>query len=246
MRKLIILGMAIAAGLAAQYPRVAMNSSGHVARLYNAAPTWPDLSAWTWTQQQSASATLSTLKPPSIFITAPGNDWAQMFFSPTALPSPPYTVILGSTITQSKTTLEAGIGIVLRNSSLDTAIFYEIEDEASVTGTGTGCCRVFSGVYEQQTIGVSPDSHRIVGAPAWAVAPAQNPNQRGWIKIVDDGVHRTFYYSTDDATTWTQHHQDNSGQYVTPNQYGLVGYSIDTATSAGFFATIWQYTVTQP
>lgn len=235
----------VAAALCAQYPVINFNLSGSGRIAAQAPGPLTDLSSYTWVQQLGATLTQTTFTPPVVWMPNAGGFRIKLL--QTALPAPPYTVTLAATISQTPAdiTRQAGIGIILRDSVLDTAVTYFTENEWSqYLGFGT-CCRVLAGVYNSAIIGVNPDLNRIVGAPSWASAPGF-PAQRWWIRIVDDGVHRTFYYAADDGHAWILDHQDDSGQYVVPDTVGIGGDSLDAALYPGFYATIWQFTVTVP
>ncbi len=63
------------------------------------------------------------------------------------------------------------------------------------------------------------------------------------LRIVEDGTHRTFYYSADGGTVWAQQFQEASGSYLTPTKWGVVGINLQSGTVN---ATLYQLGATTP
>lgn len=233
----LLFWLAGSCALVAQYPQVLLDSAGHPAKVYNSAPTFPDLSSFTWVQQESAVLTQNTLAPPVIQFSNSGNKHEHMLLR--SLPAAPYTVLFGVSITQGDYTKAVSATLVLRNSVADTAFIYAVENEQAVKGVPL-CCRLIAGGHLSQTVGVDADS--VLTSPFFYAN--RFPAQRDWLKIVDDGTNRFYYSSSDEKHTWTLDLQELSSS-LTANQVGIAGYSLEAA-SFSYYLTVWEFVVSTP
>ena|GEM_PF-6025233 len=201
---------------------------------------YPDLSAFTWVQQEGATLTQTGGRPPVLSFPNTGNKHEKMLLAP--LPTPPYTVTLGVSINQTDFSKQVSATLMLRNSMTDKAIVLTDENEMAVTGFNVMCCKVFAGVRLSKTLNVDADSI----ASTLFVTTGRLPTQRSWTRIVDDGTYRTFFTSQNDGFTWFQEFQEPSGSFTVPDEAGIAGYTLENSSFAGFSLTVWEFSVTSP
>jgi hypothetical protein len=198
---------------------------------------YPDLSGYSWVQQEGSTLTQVSGKPPVLAFTNTGNKHEKMLVA--TLPAAPYTVTLGVSLNQTDYTKQVSASIMLRDSAADKASIYITENEMSVTGFNSSCCTITVQGNLSQTIGVDADSKFSTNAVAYGRISIA---QRRWIRISDDGTTRKFWYSNDDGHLWLLERQEASGTFVTPDQVGIAGYSLESA-AFNYSFTVWEFSI---
>lgn len=182
----------------------------------------------------------SATGPPVLYFPNSGNKHEHMLMR--SLPPPPYTAILGVSINQPDFSKQVSATLMLRNSVLDKAVLVVDENEMAVVGFNARCCKFVAGTHLSQTLGVDADAN----SANLFVAYGRIPAPRNWVKIVDDGFHRTFYSSQSDGLAWNFEYQEASGAFTIPDQVGIAGYTLEGPSFLGFYLTVWQFSVTTP
>lgn len=94
-------------------------------------------------------------------------------------------------------------------------------------------------IYQESSAGVYAGSETAIAGP-FSIPVAQ---VRG-LRIVEDGVHRTYYYSADGGTAWAQIFQEAAGTYLTPTKYGISMINLESTLTT--HTTVYQLGATTP
>jgi hypothetical protein len=185
----------------------------------------PNLSAFSWVNQNTASYSVSSLGFDVIAV--PYQSTAQFNNLVTALPSPPYT----ATVTFAMNTPASGsyvTGLTLQNGTAAINFFENLyyatgsivvthESSAGVIGTETG-------VYQNND---SP----------WAQIVS--------LRVQDTGTTRTFLYSADGGTAFVPLYSEPSGTFINPSNVGIVVFN-KANPGVTVYSTIYNFGMTTP
>lgn len=203
----------------------------------------PDWSQWNWVQPEGASLSLAGQWPVLSFLGNSGDQHERMFL--TALPAPPFTVTVGFVTTTSDATQQSSATLILRNSTTDQGLAFADEYEFGY-GEVYGCNNgdgphLVGSVHLPQIVGVSAQAVQLALS-----CQVRLFTTRAYLRIVDDGTHRTLYSSRDDMASWVQEYQEASGAFATFNQVGIAGFTLEGAQFSGFLVTVIYWSLTTP
>ena len=217
----------------AQYQNVVLDSTGHRSKIYTSAWRKPDFSAFAWVQQEGASIDLTGTLPVFSFLGNTGNGHERMFLTP--LHAPPYTAILGVTLTFPGTSATGVASLVLRNSVTDKGLFVLNEVWANQQTIAAFHTPKILSVQENDYQVSIFDNHLGVGSAG--------VSQQWCLKAQDDGTNLSLWSSNDGCVNWEKEYQEASGSYSTFDQVGIAGYTYDTSAHPGFVLSLWRWSL---
>jgi len=185
----------------------------------------PDLTVFTWNNQLSASWSTSSNGIPVLsipFHSSPAQ-WNSLIQS---LPASPYTI----TMVFCPSGPTYGIwhfGITLQDAAN--------KAENMMLNMYNAPGQVI--VYQEGNASTYSGFENSIFTASMPVAQVRA------LRVVDDGTHRTFYYSADGGTSWAQQFQEASGSYLTPTKWGVVGINLQAGSVS---AALYRLEVTTP
>lgn len=189
--------------------------------------TKPTDTTFSWVNQGTGS--IATTNGSVYLSSGPGTGAYNWRLRVASLPGATYTVTMGMRCLQQIAT-QMFCGLVLYDSGMG---------KLETFGLGFDVNR--TGVYTWASVSSN------TGAPFDNQANTGNWTYGGsitWIRIVEDGVNRTFYTSTDHIN-WNQVFQEASATFLTPNQIGF-GVSQNVGSTGTTNMTVFSYLQTTP